>query len=321
MNVNIIMVAERSLQLRLTALSNCYVEPLPGGKRLDEETEQGKFFRITVLFESYHHIQMPFCGLGAIGSADVIPPGQIEAEITVGFPYNCGMMNPVHIGSHQEKTQPPIQYGGKFDVAVVEQGTCVQGYFKDQYSQCGSTKNDNRRHFDARGYGDFQRMETGAAGDIQIQVRVVHAVQAPQERVVVKQEVLKIDDEIEEDETEDNGQPERRVDPMKKPPTSRFGDLRHGSREDRKQEPERSGIDNRQRDVNKPAPTNLLKPGTPGCDNFPEGNQQKHSCENGKPYGLFSLHASVRTLTLRNMPVNAALAALFEKQLDLADRN
>src|SRR5450759_3395453 len=59
-----------------------------GGKRLDKETEQGKLFRIAVLLETNSHTQMTFFGLGAIGSADSIPPGEVEAEITVGLAHN-----------------------------------------------------------------------------------------------------------------------------------------------------------------------------------------------------------------------------------------
>ena len=40
--------------------------------------------------------------LGAIGAEQAVPPGQVEAEIAVGFADDHGVMHPVHVrGDHE----------------------------------------------------------------------------------------------------------------------------------------------------------------------------------------------------------------------------
>ena len=155
------------------------MQQLWGGKRLDKKTEQSKPLRVAVLLETDVHIQVTFFGLWAIGSANTIPPRKIETEITVGFAHDRRMVDAMHIGGNQEKAQQAVKSGRKPDIAVAEHGTCIQNHLEGQHRGAGSAQKEHRRHFNQHRNGNFQRMEAIAAGDIQIEVRVVHSVQAP----------------------------------------------------------------------------------------------------------------------------------------------
>ena len=56
--------------------------------------------------------------LRPIGAEQVIPPGQVEAEIAVGLAYDDRMMHPVHIRRHNDPAQHSVEPGRHAHVAV-----------------------------------------------------------------------------------------------------------------------------------------------------------------------------------------------------------
>ena len=52
---------------------------------------------------------MPHGGLRAIGAEQAIPPGQVEAEIAVGFPSVYRMMDAMHVGRDDDEAKHAIK--------------------------------------------------------------------------------------------------------------------------------------------------------------------------------------------------------------------
>lgn len=281
---------------------------------------QGELFRVAIFLEADSHIQMAFFGLRAIGAANPIPPGKVEAEVTVGFADKDRMVDAVHVRGNHNQAQQTIQRSRKFDVAVVEHGTGIQHHLKGEHSLCRCTQKNDRRHFYQHRDDDFQRMKAIAAGDVQIKVGMVHPVQAPQKRGMVEQAVLKIDDEIENDDAEQNLQPEGDVEIVENPPPTLFSNVRQGNGKDGKQQPDCCGVDKNQGYIGKPASSFAVLQRPAGCDYFSESDKQEDSCKNEKSYGLFTLHMDAElNVAIHVSPVNAALAAFLEQQSDFAD--
>jgi hypothetical protein len=136
-------------------------------------------------------------------------------------------------------------------------------------------------------------MKTVAAGYIQIQIGVVHTVQSPEYRGMMKQEMLEINDEIKEDNAQKYFEPGSYRYGIEKPPATYFDGLCQCDRENGKQELEQSGVDDNQGEIGTPASAFVVLQGTPWCDGFPESYCQKSTGKNGNSYGLFSRHTTL----------------------------
>ena len=68
--------------------------------------------------------------LVAVGAEQTIPPGQVEAEIAVGFIVLDRMVNPVHVRRNQEPAQDPVNTLRNLHIAVIEHGCRVKHDFE-----------------------------------------------------------------------------------------------------------------------------------------------------------------------------------------------
>ena len=74
----------------------------------DKHPQKRKGFCFLKLFETDCHTFMARFRLISIGTGKAVPPGEIEAEIAVGFPRNDRVVNAVHVRSYNEKAQDSI---------------------------------------------------------------------------------------------------------------------------------------------------------------------------------------------------------------------
>ena len=126
-------------------------------KRQHEQTGQSELRRVLKLFKAYVHPGVPQLRLWAIGSAETVPPGQIEAKVTVCFAGNDRMMDPMHIRCHHEQPEPSVYCFGKPDVAMIELGCCIQCHLKDNNRQRRRPDEGHCHHFDTDGNDDLDR--------------------------------------------------------------------------------------------------------------------------------------------------------------------
>ena len=133
----------------------------------------------------------------SIGAQKTIPPGQVKSEITVGFPDDHRMMDPVHFRGNHEKAQHPVDRLRQTHLAVIEQAGGIEENLEKNHSQRGNPQNKNRCDLNAHGKKNFQRMEANSGRCVKIEVRMVHHVQAPKDGERMEHGMLKIDDKIE----------------------------------------------------------------------------------------------------------------------------
>src|SRR5262245_38314022 len=98
-------------------------------------------------------------------------------------------------------------------------------------------------------------MEPHARRDIEFQIGMVHAMQSPKRRHRMKQHMLKVDDQVEENDTEGNTQPKRPTHRVENAPTSVFGDQCEADGGGRKEHPDKRGVDYDHAEISGPPAT------------------------------------------------------------------
>ena len=89
-------------------------------------------------------------------------------------------------------------------IAVIEHGRGVEQHLEHQ--DCDGRRSDgpDHRELDDHRQENFHRMKAQPGGDVEFEVGVVHAMQTPQHWHRVKEDVLQIDREVEDDYGEDD---------------------------------------------------------------------------------------------------------------------
>jgi hypothetical protein len=96
-------------------------------------------------------------------------------------------------------------------------------------------------------------MEAHAAGDVEIDIRVMDPVQPPQQRHLVEHHVLRVDRQIENEDRDDDGDPERRRQHVEQTPSLLRRQDSGAHRRNRQQEAEHECIDGDDAEVRRPA--------------------------------------------------------------------
>ena len=102
-------------------------------------------------------------------------------------------------------------------VGVVEHRGGVEQHLEDEHGERRNAERHHRRDLDRQREQDFQRMEAHAGGHVDVEIGVMHAVQPPQHRHVMKDDVLDVDDEIEREEAEHDARPPRQAGRVNRP--------------------------------------------------------------------------------------------------------
>ncbi len=144
-------------------------------------------------------------GSGLAGSEELIPDGEVEAEVAVVIP--GGVVHAVHGGGDDAATQDAVYGGRDAYIAVIEQGAGVEDYLKDDDGGEGRTEGEDCGRLQYHGEEDLQRMEADPGGGVEFGVAVVHAVQGPQEGDAVEGDVLGVDEEVQGNATEQTCKP------------------------------------------------------------------------------------------------------------------
>ena len=92
---------------------------------------------------------------------------------------------------------------------MVEHGGGIEQNFKKEDAEGRRADGGDRTKFDGQREENFDRMKARASSDIDIEVGVVHAMEPPKDRLVMKKPVLEVDDEVEYENGSNNGNPAR----------------------------------------------------------------------------------------------------------------
>jgi hypothetical protein len=255
---------------------------------------QPQFPRLPELLDAGHHARMAQGRLRPIGAEQAIPPRQVEAKIAVSFAPVDRMMHTVHVRCDHDPTQHAIETGGQPHIAMVEHGCRVQHDLKHQHGHRWRPKDQDRRELDEHGQDDLARMEPQARGDIEFQVRMVHAVQSPEPRHGMKGHVLGVDEQIEQEHGCRNGKPGRDVDKVEQTPTLRLSDKGHSHRRKREQQAHDDGVQHNKAEIVRPAEKAPHRLCSPRRQHLPYDHQQQHAQEAAQPDDRLSRDDGVR---------------------------
>lgn len=138
-------------------------------------------------------------------------------------------------------------------------------------------------------------MKTVAAGDIQIKVGMVHAVNAPQNRQVVEEDMLEVDDEIEQHHSRDDLDSNGDIRGVEDAPATLSGEKGDPDRESRKEKADNGCIKGNHCEIGKPARSFTGSQLPAGGDEFPQGDDGKDTTEKEETYAGFMIHRDVVT--------------------------
>ena len=117
------------------------------------------------------------------------------------------MMDPVHIWRDQYLSHNPVQPERQADVGVVKHGGAVEDNFKQDDADNGRADQVNQPDLEQHGKRDFNRVKPDRCGDIKIAVRVVDPVKPPEKRNLMRDQMLKPDGEIKDQDGDDDISP------------------------------------------------------------------------------------------------------------------
>jgi hypothetical protein len=164
---------------------------------------------VAILAKPNRHAFVALHRLGLIGTHEAVPPGEIKTKIAIMFLDHDGMVDAVHLRRDHEESQNLIESLRQLDIAMVEHAGRIEEHFKEDYGYSRGPQNYYGCHLNAHGQEYLERVETNPGGDIEIEVCMVHSMEAPEKRQRVKHGVLEIDNEVEAQNPEENSRPRR----------------------------------------------------------------------------------------------------------------
>jgi len=111
----------------------------------------------------------------------------------------------VHIGRYQKSPQYIVQGRGVPDVSMHDEGHHYQSRFENDNGSDRDAKHCNSCHGGQGCQYRFERMETDAGGEIEIQVGVMNPVEAPEQLKLVQHNVLEVMQDIQHQYRAGNG--------------------------------------------------------------------------------------------------------------------
>lgn len=129
----------------------------------------------------------------------------------------------MHIWRHHEHSHPRIDVIGNAKVRMIEHRGCVEHDFENQNRRRRRTNDADNRQLESKRQQDFNGVKPASGGHIEIQICVVHAMHPPQRRHCVKDHMLDVDSEIENDERHYHRDHVRDSNVVEKSPAMFFG--------------------------------------------------------------------------------------------------
>jgi hypothetical protein len=108
------------------------------------------------------------------------------------------MMDTVHLRGHHQQAEPFVDALRITNISMIKHGGSIQKDLKDRDGQWkGSDEKDNG-HLDSHGEDDLDGMKTNPSGYIEVHIRMMDHMEAPEEGNGMKHNVLKINGEVED---------------------------------------------------------------------------------------------------------------------------
>jgi hypothetical protein len=129
------------------------------------------------------------------------------------------MMDTVHLRGNHQEAEPFVNAQRIPNISMIKHGGSVQEDLKDRDRQWKRSGEKDDGHLDSHRQDDFDRMEANPSGYIEVHIRMMNHVEAPEEWNGMKHDVLNIYREVENQHTKDQMEPERKLKLIQYPPT------------------------------------------------------------------------------------------------------
>jgi len=159
----------------------------------------------------------------------------------------------MHIRRDDQPPQPSFQALRQGGIRMVEHGGRVKQYLENENRDDRRAERRYGRAFDRRRNQDLDRMKARSGGHIEIEVGVVHPVQAPQSRHRMEHDVLKVDGEIKQRDPGGNRCPARQGEGVEQAPSASCRRHGNGNGGTGGEDPYESSIDQQKAEVVRPA--------------------------------------------------------------------
>ena len=166
-------------------------------------------------------------------------------------------MHAMHVRRHDEDPQHPVEPGGKRDVGMIEHGAGVEDHLEQEHGEGRGAERDHHGDLPQHGERDLDRVEAHRRGHVDVAVGVMHLMQPPEDRHLVRDEMLKPDGEVEHEQRDQDFQPIGPVDLVEQAKLMLLGEERRGDRGKRhgkeRHEPQHQRIDAGNAEIGEPA--------------------------------------------------------------------
>src|SRR5262245_18906404 len=246
-------------------------------ERLRQHAVEALLSRIAKLLDADGHCFMTCRWLIAIGPEQAVPPRQVEAEVAVGLAGNDGVVHAMHIRRYDDPAQYPIEPDRDAHVAMVEHRGGIEQHLEGEH---GDGRDSQRGHYpelDAHGQEYLDWMEARSRRHVDVQVRMMHAVEPPEGRDGMEQHVLEVDGKIQGRDGQRDAGPCRQIECMEQSPPSALGDQSKPDGGRLEDEADQNRIQDDYGDVAGPATTTPELLNTSRREHFPNRHRRKDS--------------------------------------------
>lgn len=115
-------------------------------------------------------------------------------------------MDAVHIWRHDDAAKYAVQRHREPQVRVIEERGAVQQDLEGQNRRHGRSEGGHGAHLEPHRERDFGWVEAQTCRRVEVEVRVVNAMEPPERGYGVEQDMLEIDGDIEHHNSEDEGE-------------------------------------------------------------------------------------------------------------------
>lgn len=167
-------------------------------KRLKHHAIHPEVAWIAELLDADRHRFVSGSGLRSVGAKKSVPPRQVESKIAVGLTHQDRMVDAVHVRRHNEPAQNAVYFARDTNVRVIEYRCSVEQHFECQNRERRRAHGSDHSELDKHRQQNLDRMKAQPRTNIEFEIGVMHPMQAPEARNGMKEHVLQIDREVED---------------------------------------------------------------------------------------------------------------------------
>jgi len=165
---------------------------------------------------------------------------------------------------------------------VVEHRGGVQQHLEDQHGNRGRPQRGDYGELDHHRQQNLDRMEAQSGGHVEFEVGMMHAMQPPQRRHRMEEDMLEIDRKVEKNDRRKDSNRDRERNLIEQAPSMRLGNEGKANGRDRKHEADEQRVDHHHAEIAGPAHAAANRLFASWTDEFPDRHHGEHAAESAQ---------------------------------------